>query len=54
VTGQLASSVVLDHFGWVGYHVRTITPTRIIGIVLLIAGVILIERSTVFHSPPGP
>jgi transporter family-2 protein len=46
VTGQLLMSVVLDHFGWVGYEVRPITAMRITGLGLLLAGVFMIQRSS--------
>ena len=46
VAGQLGSSVVIDHFGWVGYSVRPISGGRILGLLLLVVGVVLIERSS--------
>lgn len=44
VAGQLFSAVTLDHFGWVGYAVHPVSPGRIIGIVLLLGGMVLIQR----------
>jgi transporter family-2 protein len=38
VTGQLVSSVVLDHFGWVGSTEHTAGLGRIAGCVLMVAG----------------
>jgi transporter family-2 protein len=38
VTGQLVSSVVLDHFGWVGFTEHTAGLGRIAGCVLMMAG----------------
>ncbi|HNH87709.1 MAG TPA: DNA polymerase, partial [Solirubrobacterales bacterium] len=38
VTGQLACSVVVDHFGWFGIEVHDVTGPRILGLVLLLAG----------------
>jgi transporter family-2 protein len=46
VTGLLFGSVVLDHFGLVGYPVRPVTLSRVAGIGLLLAGVLLIQRSS--------
>lgn len=45
VGGQLVSSVVIDHMGWAGYPVKPIDAGRVIGVILLIAGVLLIQRS---------
>ena len=44
VAGQMMASLVLDHFGLVGYPQQTITPTRALGVVLVIGGVVLIQR----------
>jgi transporter family-2 protein len=44
VAGQLVASVVIDHFGWVGYIVHPISPGRIIGAFLLLAGVACVLR----------
>ena len=42
--GQLAMSLVADHFGWMGLPVHPITLTRLAGVALLGAGVWLISR----------
>jgi transporter family-2 protein len=44
VAGQMTSSVVLDHYGWIGYPVQPLTVWRIVGVLLVAAGVVLIER----------
>jgi transporter family-2 protein len=44
VTGQMISSVVLDHFGLVGYPVHPVTAGRIIGAALLLIGTLLIQH----------
>ena len=44
IAGQLIVSVVLDHFGMVGFPVHPINIWRVAGAVLLIIGVILIRR----------
>lgn len=44
VAGQLAASVVVDHFGWVGFAAHPLNPGRLIGVLLLVAGVFLIQR----------
>jgi transporter family-2 protein len=44
VAGQMAASLVLDHYGLVGYSVRPISLWRIVGVILLVAGVIIIRK----------
>ena len=39
VAGQLLVSIVLDHFGLLGASVRSLDLTRLIGIVVVLAGV---------------
>lgn len=43
VTGQMVASLVLDHYGLLGYPVQEITPLRLLGVALLICGVMLIR-----------
>jgi transporter family-2 protein len=43
IAGQVIVSIVLDHQGWLGLAVREITPTRIAGGVLVVAGVLLVN-----------
>lgn len=43
IVGQLSASVVLDHFGWVGYAEHPVSLPRIAGIALLAAGAYLIR-----------
>lgn len=43
VTGQLTMSVLLDHVGAFGLTQRSIDPLRATGVVVLIAGVLLIR-----------
>jgi len=44
VAGQMVSSVILDHYGWVGYAPQPVTVGRFVGVVLVIGGVLLIQR----------
>ena len=44
VTGQLICSVVLDHFGWVGFTEHAAGMGRIVGCLLMLAGFFLIAR----------
>ena len=44
VAGQMITSLVLDQFGWVGFPVHEVTPVRLLGAVLIIGGVVLVQR----------
>jgi len=44
VTGQLVCSVVLDHFGWLGFETHAASPLRLAGAALMIVGFVLISR----------
>ncbi len=44
VTGQLTTSVVLDQIGFLGLEQQPITATRVVGVLLLLAGTYLIVR----------
>ena len=43
LAGQAVASVLVDHFGWVGFPEHAVTPGRIVGVVLLAAGVVLVR-----------
>ena len=44
IAGQLTASVALDHFGLLGVERQPISLVRVVGVVLLAAGVYLIVR----------
>jgi len=44
VLGQLMASLVVDHYGWLGFPQHEITAIRLAGAVLLFGGVLLIVR----------
>ena len=44
VTASLVMSVVLDHFGMVGFKVHAASPMRLVGCVVMIAGLWLIAK----------
>lgn len=44
VAGQLICSLLLDQFGLIGFQQHPINPARILGVILLLAGVVLIQR----------
>jgi bacterial/archaeal transporter family-2 protein len=45
VAGQALASLVVDHFGWVGFEAQHITAGRIAGMLLVGAGVALVRFS---------
>ena len=44
VAGQMFTSLMLDQYGLIGFPVHSLSPVRLLGAVLVIAGVILIQR----------
>ena len=45
LTGQIALSLVLDHFGWLDYDQQQINRMRVLGIGLVILGVMIVSRN---------
>jgi bacterial/archaeal transporter family-2 protein len=45
VTGQVLTSVLLDHFGLVGFAVHPVSPWRVVGVGLLLAGAAIVLRT---------
>lgn len=43
IASQLIFSVVVDHYGWLGFTAQPINLKKIIGVILLIAGAFLIQ-----------
>jgi bacterial/archaeal transporter family-2 protein len=44
LAGQMLLAIIIDQFGWLGMSVREISMGRIAGVILLIAGVIMIRK----------
>lgn len=44
IAGELTVAVLIDQFGWFGVERHTISPSRVAGIALLAAGVLLVVR----------
>ncbi len=44
VAAQLVSALIYDHFGLLGFKQSQVTPIRIAGVLLLIAGAYLVNR----------
>ena len=43
LAGQAVASLLVDHFGWVGFDENPITPGRLAGMSLVAAGVVLVR-----------
>ena len=43
IAGQMVASLVVDHFGWVGFPVHHVSAGRVVGLVFLFAGVLLVR-----------
>ena len=43
VAGQMVSSLIFDHYGWLGLAAHPVDPFRVVGAVLLVGGVILLR-----------
>ncbi|WFS62762.1 DMT family transporter [Pseudodesulfovibrio thermohalotolerans] len=44
LAGQLSAALVLDHYGLLSYQVHTVSWPRILGVVLLLAGAMLVNK----------
>lgn len=44
LTGQMAMALLLDHFGWAGYRESPVSPAKLAGLGLVVAGIALIQR----------
>lgn len=45
LVGQMLASLLLDHYGWLGFQQTQINLSRVLGVGLLIGGVILIKKA---------
>lgn len=45
IGGQLLMSLILDHYGWIGFAAHEMNVWRVVGAVLLVVGVVLIVRN---------
>jgi transporter family-2 protein len=44
VAGQMLASLIVDHFGWVGFAQHAVTPLRLAGAALIVVGVVLVRQ----------
>jgi len=45
LAGQMAMSLVVDHFGWLGFPHHPVNLPRLAGVLLLVVGALLIVRN---------
>jgi len=43
IASQLTFSVVVDHYGWLGFHAQPVNVRKILGVLFLMAGTFLIQ-----------
>lgn len=46
VTGQLIMSIIMDHYGLLGLNPYPVTMQRLMGVILLFAGLLLVIKKT--------
>ena len=44
LAGQMTMAMLLDHFGWAGYRESPVSPVKLAGLGLVVAGIALIQR----------
>ncbi len=44
LAGQMSMAMLLDHFGWAGYRESPVSPAKLAGLGLVVAGIALIQR----------
>ncbi len=44
ISGQIVASLMLDHFGAIGFNTHEINLWRILGVLLIAAGVVLVRK----------
>ena len=44
VAGQFTAAIIIDHYGWMGLPIHSVSWQRVAGILLLLAGVYLIQK----------
>jgi transporter family-2 protein len=44
ISGQIVASLLLDHFGAIGFNTHEINLWRVLGVLLIAAGVVLVRK----------
>ncbi len=45
IAGQMLAAIALDHFGLVGFPLHPLSLGRVVGVMLLITGVVFVQRT---------
>ena len=45
LAGQLIASIIIDHYGWLGFSFHKMNFQRLLGVVLLVGGFLLIHKN---------
>jgi bacterial/archaeal transporter family-2 protein len=45
LAGQLVVSILIDHYGWLGFPIQKINIQRFLGVLLLVGGFILVQKT---------
>lgn len=53
LVGQLIAAAFIDRFGLLGVKQQQLTPTRIVGLLVLVAGLVLVQMGTPARKPPA-
>lgn len=44
LAGQLIASILIDHYGWLGFPVQKMNIQRLLGVLLLVGGFLLVRK----------
>jgi len=45
LAGQLVGSILIDHYGWLGFSIQKMDFQRLLGVLLLVGGFLLIRKN---------
>lgn len=45
LAGQLIASVLIDHYGWLGFPIQKMDVYRLLGVIFLVGGFLLIRKN---------
>ena len=45
LAGQLVVSILIDHYGWLGFPIQKINIQRFLGVLLLVGGFLLVQKN---------
>lgn len=45
LAGQLVASIIIDHYGWLGFPIQKMNVQRLLGVLLLVGGFLLVRKN---------